>query len=116
ELLVEPVAVRTDERNDDEYSPKTVNDAGNGGQKLDQILEQRLQAIGQPAPERMEVKTEHLEQPEYQFAQISFAQKNRGSDAEGRADHEREQRGIKRAPDLGQDAVARFIRVPRGAV
>ena len=56
QFQVQPVAERPDQRNDDEQSPQPVDDAGNRGQQLDQVLEQALELIGQLRPDRMQVQ------------------------------------------------------------
>src|SRR3974390_3047218 len=109
---MQPVASRANQGNHNEDAPESIDDAWDRRQELDQIAQQIFNLLGQVSPKRMKVHTKELEDAENEFAQKSLAEEYGGCHAEGGTDDQRQDRTVKGAPDLGQDAELAGVRVP----
>ncbi len=89
-MRIKPVAIGTDQGNEDEDAPQAVNHAGNRRQQLDDIFEYGLQRRGQEV----------------------LGEENGHRHPQHPPDEQRQEGAVQGAPDLREDAELPFVGVP----
>src|SRR5271163_5350414 len=112
---MQPVGGRANQRDNNEDTPQSVHDTGNGCKKLDDHLQQVLNADRHRSPEVVVRQSKYRYQRVQPEREKALTQENRDREPEYGADDEPENRAVERAPDGGQDSELRAVRVPGGA-
>ena len=112
---VQPVGEGTNHGNDHEYSPQSINYAGNRGQQFDRNSEQIFDSVGKAPPKRVVLQPRGSHSRIDGQSKEAFAEEHRDRQAEQRADDQSQDRAVHRPENRGQNSEVIPVGVPGGA-